>query len=243
LNRRSAKVTYFAHDVCQEQLSSSLEAISTRLSQSSEASNSTIQLKGIVGTYDDLIQWLPSQPVFRNRRLVVLWLGNSLSSYSDPQLSSLLKRLSISLVKTQALTSHLIFAVDGCKNEKDIKTAYNAPDSTSSQFVANGLQHANRVLKREVFRADEWVPSCSFDEKKKSITWGFRTSSARKLDIDDVTAVFKAGETIEIIQSRKRDRANIVACTEASPTKMAAVWQLPSVLWSKSLARMLRLIY
>jgi uncharacterized SAM-dependent methyltransferase len=234
-------VTYFAHDVCPEQLCSSLDALSARLSP--ETSDSAIQLKGIVGTYDDLIHWLPSQTLFRNRRLVVLWLGNSLSSYSDPQLSHLLERLSKSLVKTQARKSHLIFAVDGCENKEEINTAYNAPDSTSSEFVANGLQHANRVLKREVFRADEWEPTCSFDEKERSITWGFRTSHARKLAIDDVTAACKAGETIEIIQSRKRDRKNIFACTAVTPTEMAAVWQLPSVLWSKFLSPVLHLIY
>jgi uncharacterized SAM-dependent methyltransferase len=229
-------VTYFAHDVCEEQLGSSLETLSTRLS--SRVHSPAIQLGGIVGTYDDLIRWLPSQAVFRNRRLVVLWLGNSLSSYSDPQFSHLLKRLSQSLFKTQSLTCNLIFAIDGCDNEEVIKNAYNAPDKTSSEFVANGLRHANRVLKQEVFRADEWKPTLSFNGEGNSITWGYQTSHSRTLSFDGFTASCTVGETIEIIQSRKRDRRTVAACTAATPTELAAIWQQPSVLWSKSNIRM-----
>jgi uncharacterized SAM-dependent methyltransferase len=232
LHGRGSKVTYLAHDICEEQLCASLESLSKRLSP--KALKSAIQLRGIIGTYDDLIYWLASQTVFRNRRLVVIWLGNSLSSYSDPQFSRLLERLCQSLYKTQAQQSHLIFAVDGCEDEEEIKNAYDAPDSTSSKFVANGLRHANRVLHQEVFRAAEWEPRCSFDSEENSITWGYRTSQPRRIAFGDVTAMCKAGETIEIIQSRKRDRRNVRACTAGTRAEMAAIWEIPSVLWSKS---------
>lgn len=230
--RRNMKLAYLAHDICKNQLTKSLRGLSAHLTATVPGSN--IKLGGIAGTYDDLFSWLPSQKTFQGRSIVAIWLGNSLSSYTDPQFSTLVQDLGQAFVKTKARSSRLILAIDGCRDETTIRNGYDAPDKTSSDFISSALQHANRLLRTEVFDATQWLPSCSFDDLHRTITWGYRSAGQKVLNIGDLNISCMAGEVIEIIQSRKRNSENVDLCIASTSLDIAETWQQQSVSWSTS---------
>lgn len=231
LANRGAKVTYFAHDICKEQLRKSLDSLSHTLA--GEEKRSTIEIHGVIGTYEDSVSWLRAQTNFFQQRVVVLWLGNCLASIADSGVTTLLQSLGAALLHVRPLFSRLVIAFDGCKDQDKVSHAYDAPDGTSYAFVSNALVHAKRILGQDVFSSKEWQAVHVYDTNTKSSVWGFRPRDSTMVTIGDSTMAMSKGEFLEIIQSRKRGMPEVAKCIDGTNTEIVDIWTHPLVPWGK----------
>lgn len=232
LAHRGAKVAYFAHDICKEQLLKSLDSLSHTLAF--EENCSTIELHGVVGTYEASFSWLRAQTSFSQQRVVVLWLGNCLAGSADSGVTTLLQSLGAALRHVRPSFCRLVISVDGCKDRDTVSHAYDAPDGTSSAFVSNALTHANRVFAQNTFSSKKWQAMHVYDVITKSSIWGFRARDLRSVTIDQGTVTVGQGEFLEIIQSRKRALPEVVNCVDGTNTEIEDIWAHESVPWGKA---------
>jgi len=232
LSARGTRTTYYAHDICKEQLRKSLDSLSHSLSNLQ--SRSFIELHGIVGSYEDSISWIQSQTTFSSRRVVVLWLGNCLAGISDSGFSTLIHGLGMALLHSNPSFCRLLVAVDGCKDKDKVAHAYDAPDGTSAAFVSNALIHANRVLNADTFHEKEWKAVHIYHAEEKKSAWGFCAQSSMTVHVGKSMIQVDSGEIVEIIQSRKRDLMEVTTCISGTSTEVASVWSNRSVPWGMS---------
>lgn len=232
LANRGTKVTYFAHDICKEQLLKSLDSLSHTLAV--EEKCSIIELHGVVGTYEDSVSWIRAQTSFSQQRVVVLWLGNCLADIADFGVTTLIQSLGAALLHVRPMFSRLVIAFDGCKDQGQVSHAYDAPDGTSSAFVSNALVHANRVLGQNTFSSKEWQAMHIYDADAKSSAWGFRSRDSRMVTIGESTVAMGKGEFLEIMKSRKRAMPEVVQCVDGINTEIVGIFAHSSLPWGKA---------
>lgn len=229
LANRGAKVRYSAHDICKKQLLTSLDNLSHALAN--EEKHSTIELHGVIGTYEDSVSWPRAQTSFFQQRVVLLWLGNCLAGIADSDVTTLVQSLGAALLHIRPVCSHLLIAFDGCKDQDKVSHAYDAPDGTSAAFVSNALVHANRVLGQDISR--EWQAIHVYDANAKSSAWGFRCRDSVMVAIGDSTVRLGQSEFLEIIQSRNRALPEVTRCVKVTNTEIVGSWTNPLVPWGK----------
>jgi uncharacterized SAM-dependent methyltransferase len=229
--RRRIKTQYLAHDLVQSKLEHGLCSLASKFP--SDNPDSILRMRGIVGTYEQFFEWLSKMYELRGRRVVVLWLGNCLSHYPDAEFLDMVDALMQSLSLSQAASSTLLLAVNGCQEADVMRQAYDSPDGTSEAFVANALRHANRILGREAFRYDSWTPVRSMDSARTSITWGFRAKQGSQLVIHERPMICKAGEEIELITIKTRDEADVAKLLARSQAELVDTWRHQSFAWSE----------
>ncbi|KAI1749317.1 hypothetical protein F4782DRAFT_312456 [Xylaria castorea] len=107
LYRHGAKTRYLAHDFCQKRLTQSLCRLTDELG--SKYPDSPGRMRGIVGTYGQFVEWLSKTDELQGRRVVVIWLENSLSHVSDADFPDMISMLMQSISLSQAASSVLRF--------------------------------------------------------------------------------------------------------------------------------------
>ena len=231
LCRRRITTQYLAHDLVQSKLDHGLYRLASEFL--SDHPNSALKMRGIVGTYEQFFEWLSKTHELRGRRVVVLWLGNCLSHCSDADFLNMVDALMHSLSLSQATSSTLLLAVNGCKEADVMHQAYDSPDGTSEAFVANALRHANRILGTDVFQCDSWTPVSSINPAGTSVTWSFRSKQISQLLIDKRPMTCVVGEDIELITINKRDEADVAKLLAHSRAKLVDTWRHQAFPWSK----------
>lgn len=231
LCQRRMKTQYLAHDLTQSTLDHSLCRLASEFR--SDRHKSFLKMSGIVGTYEQFFEWLSKTDELRGRRVVVLWLGNCLSSYSDAEFPNMVDALMQSLSSSGAASSTLLLSVNECPGADVMRQAYDSPDGSSVAFIANVLRQANRILGTEAFEYEAWTPVSSINSAGTSITWKFQSKQEIQIVIDERPVTCKVGEDIELITINKRDEADVAKLLAHSRAELVDTWRHESLPWSK----------
>lgn len=150
----NGKVVYYALDVDRSLLESSLAQLRKRT-----ANLQHIELRSLLGTYEDGARWL-SQPDLAPYRKTMVWLGNSIANLEKEEASDLLAKFTSSQNKgmMQNLAGFLL-GVDGCLDEEKVERAYNAPGGENERWVLHALEAAGEQLQVHLGESE------MFDEK------------------------------------------------------------------------------
>lgn len=144
IDRQKKSVEYFALDLSLKELERTLSAIP-------KGSYNYVQCFGLLGTYDDGLDWL-KRPYAKAQPKTILSLGSSIGNFSRPDAAAFLK----GFADVTASGDNLLIAVDGTKDASKVYHAYNDCDGTTHKFITNGLKHANETLGKMIFDLDIW---------------------------------------------------------------------------------------
>lgn len=139
------KVIYYALDVDRSLLESSLAQLRKRTENLQH-----IELRSLLGTYEDGARWL-SQPDLAPYRKTMVWLGNSIANLEKEEASDLLAKFtSSSSQNSNGMMQNLagfLLGVDGCLDEEKVERAYNAPGGENRRWVLHALEAAGEQLQ------------------------------------------------------------------------------------------------
>ncbi|KAK1780195.1 histidine-specific methyltransferase [Copromyces sp. CBS 386.78] len=136
--QRSGKMVYYALDVDRSLLESSLNPLRKRTALKN------IELRSLLGTYEDGARWL-SQPDLAPYRKTMVWLGNSIANLEKGEASALLTKFA-GQNGVQNLAGFLL-GVDGCLDQEKVERAYNAPGGENKRWVLHALEAAGEQLR------------------------------------------------------------------------------------------------
>ncbi|CCG81205.1 Putative uncharacterized protein [Taphrina deformans PYCC 5710] len=115
-----------------------------------------VQLHGLHADYNDIHAFIRNS----NRRVSILWMGSSVGNFDRHEASDFL----LSLKSAMKPGDSIVVGVDHRNAQSLVQCAYNDPEGDSQAFELNALVHANRILGREAFKAEEWSYEGLYDE-------------------------------------------------------------------------------
>ncbi|KAK8140404.1 FAD dependent oxidoreductase [Apiospora sp. TS-2023a] len=242
LYRHGAKTRYLAHDFCQNRLRQSLGRVANELG--TKYPESLHRMRGVAGTYEQFSEWLSKTHNLQGHRVLVIWLGNSLSHMSDAEFPDMIEMLMRSISQSRAASSMLLVSVSGGGGGGQeastlLQSSYDAPDGSSAAFVANALRHANRLLggaDDDDFPLDPGIWRAVFraDAQGTAGVWAFRSQAPTQLVVNGRAVACAAGEDIDLITITPRDKARVTGLLALSTTQVVATWEHPSFAWNCS---------
>ncbi|KAK8071385.1 hypothetical protein PG997_011588 [Apiospora hydei] len=237
LYRHGAKTRYLAHDFCQNRLRQSLGRVGKELG--TKYPESLHRMRGVAGTYEQVFEWLAKTNHLEGHRVLVIWLGNSLSHISDAEFPDMIEMLMRSIWQSRAASSMLIISVGGGGGQEAsalLRSSYDAPDGSSAAFVANALRHANRLLGGAndlTLDPGIWKAVFRANAQGTAGVWAFRSQAPTQLVVDGRVVACAAGEEIDLITITPRDAANVTGLLALSATQVVVTWKHRSFDWSK----------
>ncbi|KAL1952942.1 hypothetical protein VTO42DRAFT_3926 [Malbranchea cinnamomea] len=149
-DRAKKRVDYLALDLSLEELNRTFAEI---------PSYEYVTCRGLWGTYDDALAWLRT-PANRQKPTVIMSMGSSLGNFTRDEAATFLGEFTKTLLSSDCM----LIGLDSCKDPDKVSKAYNDSKGVTRQFYLNGLNHANLVLGRDYFKADEWDVVGNYDE-------------------------------------------------------------------------------
>ncbi|KAK4175403.1 histidine-specific methyltransferase [Triangularia setosa] len=225
----SSPLIYYALDVDQALLERSIVSLRQRVTFRH------IQVRALLGTYDDGASWLASSAVAAYRR-TLLFLGSSIGN--DEQDSAVKFLSSFTRAPETGVPQNVagfLLAVDGCQDAAKIEAAYDVPGGYSRRWVKQALDYARELLGGDVDKAEvdrffddtnwrfegRWLP-----ERQRYQTY-LATTCFLAAKIRGKAIELEEGERLPIISSGKwtRDTADSV-CLQAG-LNIETSWKNP----------------
>ena len=153
-----------------------------------------VRCQGLLGTYDDGLDWLKLDENFR-RSKCVMSLGSSIGNFNRSEAAAFLKGFSTVLRPQDSM----LIGIDGCQNGDKIYHAYNDRKGITHRFLRNGLDHANRILGKEAFKQADWEVIGEYD----AVAGRHQAFYASKRDLQLDGLKFRAGERVRIEEAYK----------------------------------------
>lgn len=170
---------------------------------------------GLHGTYDHALEWLKSSSI-KDKPKTILWLGSSLGNFNRHEAAQFLAGFGDSIKPSDTM----LIGIDSCKDPSRVYHAYNDSQNVTHEFILNGLKHANRLVKKEMFKLEDWEAIGEFDK-------GAGRHHAFVAPLKDVIVegveILK-GERIRIEESYKYSREEILALWERAGLAENTVW-------------------
>ncbi|KAK4197634.1 histidine-specific methyltransferase [Triangularia verruculosa] len=225
----STPLVYFALDVDHALLERSLRALKQR------ASFRHIQVRALLGTYDDSANWLASPEAAAYRRTLV-FLGSSIcNDEQDAAINFLSSFARAPETGVPQNVAGFLLAVDGCQDAAKIEAAYDVPGGYSRRWVRQALGYASNLLSggddnSEVDRffddnnwrfEGKWLP-----ERQRFQTYLTPTRSlTARIRGQSITLV--EGEGLPIISSGKWARETVESVCLQSGLNIETAWKNP----------------
>lgn len=225
------KMVYYALDVDHTLLSSSLH----QLRKHTAPALKNIELRSLLGTYEDGARWL-SQPDLAPYRKTMVWLGNSIANYEKDEASDLLAKFTTCSQNGYGMQNlaGFLLGVDGCLDQEKVERAYNAPGGENRRWVLHALEAAGEQLQLQPRDSD------MFDEKN----WKFEGRwdgerqryenylvPKRKLEAvvtckggKKVPLVLEEGEKVFVLGSGKWTARDVQGICEGPGLKLKKSW-------------------
>lgn len=209
------------------ELGQSLASLESQLGRTSQ-----VRVHGLVGTYEDCIQWLTHKcnhshfPQSTSLDLITfLWMGNSMANYSQAEASSVLNQFVDAMQKTGRACQFLV-GIDGCQDENRIMKAYNNSQETYQSFIMNGLRHANLVMKTETFLVDDaWTCTSKFDAEERVLKTFYLCKKDTELVIFDGSRIpVQKRFAIEPIRSGKWSVSDVQEIVKQAGLRVDGQW-------------------
>lgn len=141
INQQRRNITYCALDLMEKELIKSLQSLDDY---------ENITLQGLWGTYDDGFEYIKLLPATKPK--VILFLGSSISGFTRSEAKEFVSKIQTNL----SPGNRLILGVHHRTTPDRIALAYNDPKGVTRDFILNGLNHANNLLGKDVFKLDNF---------------------------------------------------------------------------------------
>lgn len=185
LERAEKNVTYFALDLMKSELLRTLSDVP-------EGTFQHVKCAGLLGTYDDGLEWL-KKPENASWPKAILSLGSSIGNFVPEAASEFLKQWNELLGQGDLM----LLGLDGCLDPSKVFHAYNDRDGVTHDFTMNGLHHANRLIGYEAFDPEDWTATGEYD----SVGNRHRAFVVPKRDVTVEGVLVKQGERVRIEES------------------------------------------
>lgn len=216
LQESKRNITYYALDLDLQELERSLSSL---------GSFDDVKLVGLLGTYDDGLEWL-STKFDKQTPKTIMWLGSSVGNLNREEAGAFIHRIQ---EHCMAEGDNFLIGVDQRNNPEKIALAYNEPAGITREFIMNGLDHVNEIVgQRFVDRANfEYISDYRQDEGRhiahykalSDTTLRYRDSNGAITEI----AVVK-DEMIYVESSYKYSRSEIDTLMDTATLDIANVW-------------------
>lgn len=185
-----------------------------------------ISCQGLLGSYEDCLTLLNEEEgqkllCIRNRHLLFLWLGNSITNMPWEDSVDIVRRM------LWSSNSALLVSVDGNQNPQSIQMAYDMPDGKNRRFLRNGLTHANLLLDEGVFNAGDWDLEAKWYAEDKEHRAYHVAKREISLTVDGNIVQIAKGEKIHAITSAKWTTEEVERLCEAAGVELEHSWIEP----------------
>lgn len=143
-------VTFYALDIEESYLKTSLEALMQDQREKQNAFEHDVHYAGILGSYEQALSTILKE--IKPPR-VLLWLGSSIGNWTRSDAEHLVRQF----VDVMDAGDGFLIGIDKRNDPTVIAKAYNDKEGVTALFALNGLHHLNYLLKENVF------PSHQFD--------------------------------------------------------------------------------
>lgn len=125
-------ITYYALDLDEPSLIKALDSVPIL---------EHVRVGGILGTYDEGMDWIGSLPSSAPR--CIMWLGSSIGNLDRDASSTFLRELQERCLRPGDL---FLLGADRRNEPSRVATAYNDPKGITREFIMNGLDHLNTIF-------------------------------------------------------------------------------------------------
>jgi uncharacterized SAM-dependent methyltransferase len=171
-----------------------------------------IELRGLLGTYEDGARWL-SKPEAGTHRKTLVWLGSSIANFMPHKAGELLDSFTKTPENGFQNLAGFVLAVDGCQDESLIECAYDTPGGQSRRWIKYALEAARRRLgcleAEKLLDDDNWRFEGRWNPHRQRYE-NFLVA-ARHLDgaIRGEPIHIKRGERVQILGSGKWTKSDV----------------------------------
>lgn len=208
LDAAGKDISYYALDLMQSELERTLAAVP-------EGSFKHVKCFGLLGTYDDGLEWL-KKPENAKRPKTIMSMGSSIGNFPRDEAADFLKQF----VAILGDSDSLVIGLDACQQPDRVYRAYNDYQGVTNDFTLNGLKHANKLLRYEAFQLSDWEAIGNYDE----VGGRHQAFVSPKKDMVLEGVSLQAGEKIRIEESYKYSPAQSERLWRASGVIEAAGW-------------------
>jgi EasF-like predicted methyltransferase len=227
--RQQRPVLYYALDVSIGELTESLTSLMKRMGPTQ-----FVKVRGLLGTYDDCVAWLASDPkMVIQSSVTFLWMGNSIANLQPDDASLLLSRFSHICTK-QGVRCQFIVAADACTHKTTIMAAYDTTKRPLHDFLLNGLRHANTVMGHNVFQTSDWTCAVEFNDRANVLNTYYIPRRDLQLDINGIAVEFRKGDQVLAITSGKWTEKDFHAVSVNAGLHIADTWRDMSRIYCKN---------
>lgn len=209
------QVTYYAVDINEISLRQCLESLDTY---------SNLKVVGLLGTYDDAIQYMQSieMPAIPK---VILWIGSSIGNMTAKEAESF-----VHTIQDVAMVSgdQLWIGMDCRKDPEVISRAYSDVGGLAESFTLNILHHANHLLGKDHFPVDDFKFVSRYNEvegrheaylcAKKPVEFVWENNGT------SYPVSLHKDELIHVEFSHKYDMASVLALAHNTRLRLEATW-------------------
>ncbi|KAI8370668.1 uncharacterized protein BYT42DRAFT_617200 [Radiomyces spectabilis] len=192
VERRRLRVTYYALDLDQHELERSLASL---------GEFQYVELKGLLGTYDQGIPWINHNFTYDKNptHKMVLWLGSSIGNQSRHESADFLRRIQRTCLQPG---DFCVIGFDQRNEPAKIEAAYNDAQGVTREFIMNGLDHVNTILGHNLFDRSKFAYDTRYQR-----TIGRHTAHYRALE--DMTMQYKNKNGVNEIRLKKDELIHV----------------------------------
>ncbi|MGF1479691.1 MAG: L-histidine N(alpha)-methyltransferase [Cyanophyceae cyanobacterium] len=157
----------------------------------------TLQVHGLVSTYETALQQLGPSPLGKR---TVLFLGSTLGNFSQSECDRFFSQLQAALNRGD----YFLLGIDLQKPKEVLEAAYNDSQGVTAAFNLNMLRHLNWRFSGN-FNLDLFEHGAFYNESRSRIEMHLVSQSAQQVRLNGLNLIveFQAGETILTEISRK----------------------------------------
>lgn len=205
LEKLKIKLTYYALDLDRKELVRSLQGLASKYT--------FVKVAGLLGTYDDGIEWLRGI----DRPKSILWLGSSVANMDREDSAAFLQRLPMNPGDTW------VIGIDRRNDALKVWRAYNDSQGITREFELNGLRNANKVLGSEEFKDGDWEYVGEYDATEgRHEAWFVPLKDVKVCNIN-----FKKGDKVLAERSYKYGKREVQELWERSAVVEVGHWSDP----------------
>ncbi|RAH49190.1 uncharacterized protein BO95DRAFT_10754 [Aspergillus brunneoviolaceus CBS 621.78] len=220
LARQGKKVQYYAMDVSESALRSSLQALQAEFKHFPD-----ISISGLLGTYDDCVDWIANNTAsLHTRSVTFLWVGNSVANLSKTEASDLMGQFRQACA-IAGMHCHFLVSADACADESKLLKAYNPEGGLSSLFLRYGLLHVNKLLRADLFKDVVWNCLLEYDREENEILTFYSPESDVTLLSGATSVTVHHGEKIFFFRSGKWNREQMSIIAQQGGFQVSQVWR------------------
>lgn len=140
-------------------------------------------------------------------------VGSSIGNFTRPEAVQFVRRFADLLSDRDSF----LIGLDACQDNDKVTLAYNDKKDITARFTINGLQHANNLLGKEVFKLEDWTAFGKYN----AALGAHQAFVSPKVDVEVLGVAVARNEWVQIEESYKY-----------SPTQANKLWQQAGVVES-----------